>query len=577
MSAQLKMSSQTRMDIRSFYKTVHRKEVHLANMVIENYRDHDKAVVEAEKKRQLQLEIASRNAARNNEARMRRLNAKQSLVAGDKRSEEEKIQDEIDAVAEEIPEVNTAAKESRKRQSRPENWEDIAYEAEVYGNTAALKNYTNEFIGASSTAIYQRLNQWKNDVKNKRIMSNTVITRLPSYGSEIDSQLLTDVHELRSMGLPVDDDVLRRYLVVRLENAGKMGLLVENGGKYSYGHSWAMRFFKRHNLVVRVCTTKMRELPQDFEDKKAKYMKIGAELIYQHNVPPQLVINGDETAVQLVNRAKITRNEVGAKRVRVLGIGDDKAQITATIFVTEHGDVLPYQMIFTGTTGRCHPSGAVPDDCIWTHTSSHWQSVQSYMEVIEKIIIPYKTNMIQKLRLPSHQATILKHDLHFTHKDNDVLELLKKNHIHPLFVPAGCTDAMQECDVVVNKPFKNAVRKAFRDHLDNLFQVHRAKNLPLNTFSPKFTMGALKPFLTGFVAQGIQALKTPEMRDCIRNASAKDGLFAQMRSDEMQLSAQMERALVRDKFEDLNLGAENEEVVEEIGAISDAASETDED
>ena len=45
----------------------------------------------------------------------------------------------------------------------------------------------------------------------------------------------------------------------------------------------------------------------------------------------------------------------------------------------------------------------------------------------------------------------------------------------------------------------------------------------------------------------------------------------------MQLSAQMERALVRDEFEDLDLGAENEEVVEEIGAISDAASETDED
>ena len=229
-------------------------------------------------------------------------------------------------------------------------------------------------------------------------MSNTVVTRLPSYGSEIDGQLLTDVHEIRSMGLPADEEVLRRYLVVRLEKAGKTGLLVENGGKYSYGHSWAIRFFKRHNLVVRVCTTKMRELPQNFEDKKAKYMKVGAELIYKYNVPPQLVINGDETAVQLVNRAKVTRNEVGAKRVKVLGMGDDKAQITATIFVTEHGELLPYQMIFTGMTIRCHPSGVAPDDCIWTHTSSHWQSVPTYMEVIEKIIIPYKTNMIQALR-----------------------------------------------------------------------------------------------------------------------------------------------------------------------------------
>ena len=86
LSTQMKMRSQKRVDIRSFYKAVHRKEVHLANMVIENYRDQDKAAVDAEKKRQLQLEIASRNADRNNEARARRLSAKQSLVAGDKRS-----------------------------------------------------------------------------------------------------------------------------------------------------------------------------------------------------------------------------------------------------------------------------------------------------------------------------------------------------------------------------------------------------------------------------------------------------------------------------------------------------------
>ena len=60
----------------------------------------------------------------------------------------------------------------------------------------------------------------------------------------------------------------------------------------------------------------MRELPGDFEAKKATYIMIGAE----YNVPPELVINGDETAVLLVNRAKVTRNTVGAKRVRILGM-----------------------------------------------------------------------------------------------------------------------------------------------------------------------------------------------------------------------------------------------------------------
>ena len=52
-------------------------------------------------------------------------------------------------------------------------------------------------------------------------------------------------------------------------------------------------------------------------------------------------------------------------------------------------------------------------------------------------------------------------------------------------------------------------------------------------------MGALKPFLTGFVQSGIEALKTPEMRETIKNAFAKDSLFTQIRSPEMQLTVQL--------------------------------------
>ena len=55
-------------------------------------------------------------------------------------------------------------------------------------------------------------------------------------------------------------------------------------------------------------------------------MKVAAELMYEYQVPPQLVINGDETAVQLVSRANRTRNIRGAKHVRMLGMGEDKAQ-----------------------------------------------------------------------------------------------------------------------------------------------------------------------------------------------------------------------------------------------------------
>ena len=193
-------------------------------------------------------------------------------------------------------------------------------------------------------------------------------------------------------------------------------------------------------------------------------------------------------------------------------------------------------MIFEGKTDKVHPTHPKPDDCIWAHTTSHWQSVETYAAVIKDIIIPYKNGKILELNLPESQVTILKHDLHFTHKDESILALMRENNILPLFVPAGCTDVMQECDTVVNKPFKNGVRESYRDHMDALLNQHRLSGNPASTFNTRLTMSALKPHITRFVQSGIAAISTPEMKATIANAFANDGLFAYMRSPEVQLS-----------------------------------------
>ena len=419
---------------------------------------------------------------------------------------------------------------------RPDNWVDIVEDANAYGSRQAIRSFEEEFEGLTKKASMKKINRWQKDYKTKKTYFNV---RIPAYGSVIDNLVLLDFQRRRACGLPVDNVILRRSLIVHLTEADLLDTLIENGGKYSYADSWAIRFYKRHKIVSRVATTKMREIPADFEIKKEAYVKVAAELIYEYQVPPQLVINGDETAVQLVSRANRTRNIRGAKRVRMLGMGEDKAQITTTIFVTENGDVLPFQMIFEGKTDRCHPKHAKPEDCLWTHTASHWQSVITYCALIEAIIVPYKNRMIDSLGLDKNQMTILKHDLHFTHKDASVLELLKKHRIVPLFIPAGCTDIMQECDTVVNKPFKNGVRNGYRDHMEEMFQEHLRNGKDPTLFAPKLTMGALKPFLTGFVRRGIEALKTPEMRETIKNAFARDGLFTRIRSPEMQLTVQL--------------------------------------
>eukprot|EP00981_Chlorochromonas_danica_P006397 scaffold1377_cov198-Ochromonas_danica.AAC.10 len=81
------------------------------------------------------------------------------------------------------------------------------------------------------------------------------------------------------------------------------------------------------------------------------------------------------------------------------------------------------------------------------HTESHWQTPISYMRYIQQVLVPFRDKAIIRLGLPSNQYAILKHDLHYSHKDPDVLALLKLRCFVSLFVPAGCTDLIQECDL----------------------------------------------------------------------------------------------------------------------------------
>ena len=97
----------------------------------------------------------------------------------------------------------------------------------------------------------------------------------------------------------------------------------------------------------------------------------------------------------------------------------------------------------------------------------------TYTDMLRHVMIPYKNRMLQLHGLPADQWMILKHDLHYSHTDVGVLQFMKDNRIASLFVPAKCTDELQECDVIINKPYKDGVRQAFRDHIDDIFQKHR--------------------------------------------------------------------------------------------------------
>ena len=63
-------------------------------------------------------------------------------------------------------------------------------------------------------------------------------------------------------------------------------------------------------------------------------------------IPPELILNWDQTGIHLVPASAWTMELAGSKRVEISGV-DNKQQITAIFCGLLTGDFLPLQLIYT--------------------------------------------------------------------------------------------------------------------------------------------------------------------------------------------------------------------------------------
>ncbi|HYN45038.1 MAG TPA: hypothetical protein VER35_03480, partial [Candidatus Limnocylindrales bacterium] len=59
-----------------------------------------------------------------------------------------------------------------------------------------------------------------------------------------------------------------------------------------------------------------------------------------------------------------------------------------------------------GTTDNCHPKVPEPPKWIFCHTSNHWQQKSSMKEFVERVLIPYRQETIERLNLPDDQMAL---------------------------------------------------------------------------------------------------------------------------------------------------------------------------
>jgi len=169
---------------------------------------------------------------------------------------------------------------------------------------------------------------------------------------------------------------------------------------------------------------------------------------------------------------------------------------------------------------------------------------------------------IQRLGLSVDQKLILIHDLHYSHKGVEVRDFCEANNIILIFIPAGCTDIIQMCDVGLNKTFKNGVLLAFVAYVNGKFTAHVESN-PNDMFKLDLKLSVMKPLLPGFVKAGIAAMSTIAMKSVIRNCFLNNGMVKKAKTDAALVDG---RALLA-KDDTPTVG---EEVDDDLGPVEEA-------
>ena len=141
---------------------------------------------------------------------------------------------------------------------------------------------------------------------------------------DLDSSIQDYIKKLHLAG-----GVVNRAIVITAARGivqhNNPSLLIKHGGTIQLGKKWADPLMTRMNYVKRKATKAALKVPVDFPEIKLAFLK---RLVKEHNIPPELIINFDQTGTKYVPTSEWTLAEEGLKQVNVIGKEDKREGYT---------------------------------------------------------------------------------------------------------------------------------------------------------------------------------------------------------------------------------------------------------
>ena len=160
------------------------------------------------------------------------------------------------------------------------------------------------------------------------------------------------------------------------------------------------------------------------------------EVVKKHNIPPELILNSDQTPSSYVSVGKQTMAARGSKSVPVKGLMHNR-NITLNFVISLSGEFLPLQIIYGGKTKASQPRGIdFPPEFSVTQNPKHWSNEKETLKL--QVINPYVVKKRAELKLLENQKALVIWDV-LGQMTETVKQKLESLHIQLVSVPANMT------------------------------------------------------------------------------------------------------------------------------------------
>ena len=327
--------------------------------------------------------------------------------------ERENAIDELHVVEE------SKGKRSKYRVWTPAQTAEIDKHAADHGNAYTVRILGLKYPGLKRQTVTDfKLTDLKLKKSNEAANSDIkkIVKKKAGRPTLLPESLMKKVTEtvanLRLRGAPVSSAVIRavaRGAII----VNDISLLLENGGYLDLSTDWSRQVLYRFETLGRKMTSRMATTakipiaPALLNETKLDFQRKIKSLQAWHEIPEDLIINFDQTALPYVCTGKRTYHTQGASNVPLVGRGKKK-QITGTFTITMTGQFLSLQLIYQGTTDRCLPKGVeFPHYWDVTDTANHWSNESKDIQHLQMVVFPYVKKRKVELKLPEHQKAIL--------------------------------------------------------------------------------------------------------------------------------------------------------------------------